>query len=107
MTSSTEWYRNNLERGRAQARNSYKLLRDRVFKRLGDKCESCGIMDRRVLQVDHINGGGSVERKLESVRTTYKKIANAEIEIEGYQILCANCNAIKRYTNKEDKRKGV
>ncbi len=65
-------------------------------------CVRCGFVDVRALQLDHVNGGGS--RFLGNGRspyTHYGQILKDE-DIKGkYQILCANCNWIKRYENNE------
>ena len=63
---------------------------------LGGKCERCGNGDWRVLQVDHVNGGGSQERKtgynLSAIRKDVFEHGRTK-----YQVLCANCHAIKIY----------
>jgi hypothetical protein len=63
---------------------------------LGNACVSCGFTDVRAFQIDHINGGGHHERTTiyRSPRQFYKAVlADAGTK---YQILCANCNQIKR-----------
>jgi hypothetical protein len=77
-------------------------LRNAVFDLLGHSCAICGFNDKRALQIDHVEGGGSVELKGIS-RDKYLKmvIESAVNQEEKYQILCANCNWIKRDTNKE------
>jgi Zn ribbon nucleic-acid-binding protein len=78
--------------------------KDRVFKRLGDKCVKCGFSDRRALQLDHINGGGTSVRKSGLSRkysVYYRMLALAPDTEQFIQILCANCNWIKRHENKE------
>lgn len=77
--------------------------RDEVIELLGGKCVYCGIIDFRVLQVDHINGGGSAERKSGAYRAghSYHVINSIKNDEKKYQLLCANCNWIKRYENKE------
>lgn len=67
---------------------------------LGGKCEHCGHNDMRVLQFDHINGGGTAEnRRLRSIGVT----RNVLREPFKYQVLCANCNWIKRSEREEDR----
>lgn len=58
-------------------------------------------MDERVLQIDHVNGGGSGRaRRLTGTTTRYKEvITNAPSG--RFQLLCANCNWIKRFERKE------
>ena len=57
------------------------------------------------MPLDHVNGGGFAEyRKYNGYSRLYKKILG---DTEGrYQLLCANCNWIKRYENNEVKRRG-
>lgn len=83
-------------------------LREKAINKLGGKCCKCGYYDHRALQIDHINGGGSKELKSMSRSTYLNKIIKGETK--AYQLLCANCNWIKRYENNEVKnqyRKGV
>ncbi len=69
---------------------------------LGEICIKCGFNDLRGLQIDHINGGGSKIRRIQKSNNYYKNILN-EVKngSKEYQILCANCNQIKKYTDKE------
>lgn len=81
----------------------YKKLRLNVLSRLGAKCAHCGFNDQRALQVDHIDGGGYAERKVigqTRILTSLLKMERPELK---YQILCANCNWIKRAENFENK----
>jgi hypothetical protein len=74
-------------------------LRDMIFELLGNKCTKCPFSDKRALQIDHINGGGSQERKIyKSPVAFYHKVINKPSD---YQLLCANCNMIKKHENKE------
>jgi hypothetical protein len=77
-----------------------KELKDKVFLLLGNKCCKCGFSDSRALQIDHIYGRGNEENKKWGGSSTYFKHI-IEINGDGYQILCANCNWIKRYENCE------
>jgi len=81
-------------------RKRYEKLRNMVFNKLGNQCAKCGFKDRRALQLDHINGGGS--RELKEIKATgiYLKILKSE-NVTDYQLLCANCNWIKRAEKKE------
>jgi hypothetical protein len=72
--------------------------RNECFNLLGRKCVKCGFEDMRALQIDHIDGGGLEEKKKLGTYKMYKKILNHP---ELYQILCANCNWIKRHENNE------
>lgn len=91
------------EQQRIRTRNYRNRLRDGVIKTLGNECLSCGIKDKRVLQVDHIWGGGSKELKNSGNGPSYYKriLKSIENNENKYQVLCANCNWVKRHTNNE------
>ena len=63
------------------------------------KCAKCGFSDIRALTVDHKNGGGCDHRK------QIKKPLNDWIAQhnfpEEFQILCMNCQVIKKIENGE------
>ena len=74
-----------------------------LIEKLGNVCARCNYSDIRALQIDHINGDGFLERapgsKLRHFR--YKnKLEDPEAN-KKYQVLCANCNQIKRIENGE------
>ena len=97
-------YRSRIEKQKlraAQTKRSYEKLKNDVMDVLGGKCVRCGFLDRRALQVDHINGGGRAEYLKTGSRNVYKKIRDGHTE--GYQLLCSNCNWIKRHENRERK----
>jgi hypothetical protein len=81
-------------RGLVKARQ----FRAAVLTYLGNRCVHCGITDARVLQVDHVNGGGAQEKNSLGTYGIYRNVLDG---IPGYQLLCANCNWIKRAENKE------
>lgn len=93
---------NNREKIRESQREYHKKNRGELFRLLGEKCCRCGFSDKRALQIDHINGGGIKERRTVNTkdfhRMVLKSIKNKENK---YQLLCANCNWIKRTENKE------
>ena len=81
-------------------------LRHAIFDKYGEKCKRCGFDDYRALQIDHVNGGGNKEFKRKyqqghsrSRKNLYKAVLADETR--KYQILCANCNWIKKYENNE------
>jgi hypothetical protein len=99
LSDRQQWHDNHREDFKKYEVFRNGELRDMVFDLLGDQCARCGIADYRVLQIDHINGGGSIERRKIGSRGIYIKIL--EDGGAGYQILCANCNTLKRAINKE------
>lgn len=88
-----------------EATKAYRLewrrkQRAKVISALGQCCVRCGFSDVRALQIDHVNGGGNAERySLGSPNKLYRKILINGAD--GYQLLCANCNWIKRHENQE------
>lgn len=82
-------------------RRMYKLsLRDAALKFHDGKCLRCGFADPRALQFDHVNGGGAIERETQTnLGQFYRSIAKGLRP--DIQLLCANCNCIKRIENDE------
>lgn len=82
-------------------KNRHRCLRNTVLEKLGGVCVKCGFSDTRALQIDHINGNGAAERRLLNHHT--KAFLHAVLLDEGekYQLLCANCNWIKRHEQQE------
>lgn len=93
-----------------EAKMRYYKLREEVIKRLGERCSNpnckwrnedgtLGCTDYRCLHIDHVHGGGRKELLSMSSYAYLKKVL---ADTEGlYQLLCANCNFIKRRENKE------
>jgi hypothetical protein len=82
-------------------------IRAELVRVLGSKCCKCGMDDVRCLQVDHVHGKGIQEIKAKGY---YRMYLDALTEINNgdfgnYQLLCANCNWIKRHTNGEIAKK--
>lgn len=87
---------------RERQRRWYLKVREEMFMALGNKCVRCGFSDRRALQIDHINGGGIKERRKGNTRMFHRKVLTSVKKKENkYQLLCANCNWIKRSENSE------
>lgn len=66
-------------------------------------CARCGFSDFRALQLDHVLGDGGKERA--GRKKINRAIVRGQIDISRYQVLCANCNWIKRYENNEGKHR--
>lgn len=88
----------NPENVRRIQRETYYRVRIAAVKKLGSKCVKCGYTDPRALQIDHINGGGTKEHREIGNGRVYKKVLK---NTDGYQLLCANCNWVKRWNNGE------
>jgi hypothetical protein len=96
-----------------EAFTQYRQKREAVIIHLGGRCSnpkclwvnedgSRGCIDTRCLQVDHVKGNGAELRKNKSEWGTvfYRKVLKT-VPGEEYQLLCANCNWIKRSVNRE------
>jgi len=95
------YYKNNKRKVLLKHLEYRTSWRNKVINHLGGKCVKCGFMDIRALQIDHINGGGRAERKVLNYQTIglYKKVL--EDKENKYQLLCANCNWIKKVEKRE------
>ena len=119
------WRKDNIERRRELAKIYYwkyhdehreqfntwskqhnKRIKDGLFDVLGGKkCVRCGFTDERALQFDHINGGGTKETK-DRFNKSKRKFSryyskHPEEAKKKLQVLCANCNWIKKHINGE------
>ena len=114
-------HQENKERRKELARNYFNSHRDLVLKhQVGYRvkynlkkkievlsfysdgslqCKSCGFNDLRALSIDHINGGGSRHREIMK-GDTYGWLRRNNFP-DGYQVLCMNCQWIKRQVNRE------
>jgi len=95
MNKSRRYYYRHKEERLKYNHKYYVQLRQDVLALLGNRCTRCKIDDPRVLQIDHINGGGSEQRRTVTSWSIYKSVLKAQGV--GFQLLCANCNFIKRY----------
>lgn len=93
----------------SKAKTIHQKIRNEIIGLLGGKCSNpnCavpnGMTDKRCLQIDHINGGGCKEARKFSAGSIYYKHILEQIKAgsKDYQLLCANCNWIKRCEKRE------
>lgn len=84
---------------RKRSRELNKKYRLLVLGLLGCKCKICGFSDYRALQIDHVDGGGCKEKRVGNKnKYYYNELLKGS---KKYQLLCANCNWIKRFENNE------
>ncbi len=89
---------------RTYSKKYRRLKRVQILTELGGRCKGCGNSDTRVLQLDKIKGGHlKLMKEIKSTHQLYVKLLkNIEETKKEWQILCANCNWIKRYKNNEN-----
>jgi 5-methylcytosine-specific restriction endonuclease McrA len=99
-------YKQKVKKSKAEYSRKYNSRkRGEVMILLGGKCCKCGFSDYRALQIDHVNGGGVQKDKDRigyKIRVILEEIKNGS---KDYQLLCANCNWIKRFEKGETTRK--
>lgn len=79
-------------------------MRKAAIQTLGGYCVRCGFSDERALQIDHVNGDGHIDRKTNSNGVFNRRVINSFLANENvYQLLCANCNWIKKVENNENR----
>ena len=99
---SRRWRKKHPDQHRKNVAKYNCNLRRRVLTHFGGKCSKCGIDEWRVLQIDHVNGGGNSHRRDWRCRGAPFYIQLLQLkDHSSYQILCANCNQLKRYENYE------
>lgn len=81
------------ESNRINNRSHRRRLRNRVIILLGGICAGCGCDNHAFLQVDHRKNNGASERKILTGQMVYRRVLSTPSD---YQLLCANCNWLKR-----------
>lgn len=77
-------------------------LKRKTFALFGSVCHRCDFGDIRALQIDHKNGArGMRQSKLRAGAPLYAAILRGDKNPKDFQLLCANCNWIKRFERKE------
>ncbi len=70
-----------------------RAIREAVIEKLGGKCATCPTDDHRVLQINHLNGGGCREYRSKGSHRIYMEILQGKREGE-FDLRCANCNIL-------------
>lgn len=84
------------------SRERWRRYREEIYEILGGKkCKICGFADERALCIDHINNDGYKERSFGKWLNKSRKLIRANPE--RYQILCFNCNQIKKIEHEKEK----
>jgi hypothetical protein len=72
-------------------------LRKKLIKLLGGYCQNCGEKDQRILQLNHLKGGGRKDLNKNHNGNVYRAILKGERDETDYNILCSNCNILYEY----------
>jgi hypothetical protein len=74
---------------REYQKKQYWRLKDLIWSLIGEACRNCGLADKRVLDIDHIKGGGSKHRNSKS---SWGVLQDVVRNPQDYRPLCKNCN---------------
>ncbi len=91
------YYHRNREKFLAKFRKEHFDSRMKLLDVLGEECSGCGFSDKRVLQVDHVNGLAGEKR----LKKPSKLLLDVKNNPGKYQLLCANCNWLKYLDDKQ------
>jgi hypothetical protein len=73
-------------------KEAHKQRRLAAFAGYGGACACCGESRYEFLAIDHVHGGGRVERTTLSTNQIAKKVIDLGFPPE-YRVLCHNCNS--------------
>lgn len=102
----TGFYANEKERYHdshlVACRESYYKAKQAVFDHYGRKCVWCGFDDPRALSIDHKDSDGADHRRKLGGVNFYRWLVRQKFP-DNFQVLCMNCQFIKRHDNHEFK----
>jgi hypothetical protein len=82
------------ESTRARHERAYHRVRAKVVALLGGKCAECSVSDPRVLEINHIHGGGRKEVSHgRGIAFLYDILAGRR-RTDDLNVLCRPCNAV-------------
>jgi hypothetical protein len=104
--TNLRWAKKNREKILAYREKYHQKLKQTVFSHYGRgkiQCVKCGFNDIRALSIDHINGSGTEHRNTNKYSGGIKfyRWLKKNNYPDGFQVLCMNCQFIKRVENKE------
>ena len=94
-TYASDFYHENKPRMKERSMTWLWDLKIQTFMKLGSKCVRCGTTDPRVLQINHLKGGGGKEGR--NGTNMYGAILRGERATDDVDLRCANCNIIYEY----------
>ena len=114
-----KWGKKHIKSCRKSTKKTLRKHRREILELLGNKCANPFHIDHSAfeknpnyihcLQIDHIKGNGRDERKkftgsYDYYRHIFKALSSGS---KDYQLLCANCNWIKRHKKNENKKRAT
>lgn len=86
------------------SRNYKQRVKRECFQLFGDKCKACEYSDIRALQLDHTHGNPHRRAGQYGRGSTglYIAILKGRLPVSAFQLLCANCNWIKRMESRRE-----
>lgn len=92
---SRGWSRANPDKVKMYHATEYKRLKAKLVQLFGSNCVYCGCADLRVLELNHKNAGGSIDRR---ENTNQQKIIRAilrnERDSKDFELTCKLCNVL-------------
>ena len=109
-----KWRKHNPEKARQYNRDNLRRFRQQLKYEVihhyspEGKCQRCGFNDFRALSIDHVNGGGFQHYKTLRARGSefYHWLRKHNYPL-GFQVLCMNCQWIKRSEKGEVRKPAV
>jgi len=81
-------------------------LRTEILNLLENKCALCSFADERILEIDHINGGGRKELREFRAKSWNSYLKNVLESIKRgekkYRLLCPNCNRLEAWKREHE-----
>lgn len=95
---TAEWKIKNKAYLKAYHKRYYHAYKAKVLEKLGGPiCVYCGCDDIRILEINHVNGGGAIQRRNKLTKSgsgLLKDISIGVTSVDGLNVACRVCNAI-------------
>ena len=87
-----QWREDNESLLREKAKAKRDSINEQVIALLGGVCTLCGIADKDLLTIDHVNGDGNQDRKLVASQSLKLRLFKGTRSTAGLRLLCHSCN---------------
>ena len=93
------WIATKRSKDRDSQRRYWKKIRKQVIDKLGGRCINCGCDNPDALEINHINGGGNEDKRINgNGKQFYLHILNGTRKTDDLEMTCIVCNALHRAT---------